>query len=271
MNIMKLLKNILTAAALVFMAAGLSSCYFRISDDAKKQLKYDMRYSMHTAEGEVDTVTYNPGEFHSVCNKGGIDDVLVIQTENEFKVEVISYEMMTDSIRVTNENGVLTVGLTDKTARIFGPIQIRVYAPSLNGITSTRSSNLLISDYKGDSLSIETVGSGNIKAFNLNITGKLSVLGTGSGDHEFRHVTAGEMVIDKKGSGDGEYSDLNIGTLSVTSTGSGDATLSGKADSVTFHKSGSGDIDASELKAKSVKTQESGSGDLIVNDESINK
>lgn len=266
MNIMKLLKNILTAAALVFMAAGLSSCYFRISDDAKKQLKYDMRYCMHTAEGEVDTVTYNPGEFHSVCNKGGIDDVLVIQTENEFKVEVISYEMMTDSIRVTNENGVLTVGLTDKTARIFGPIQIRVYAPSLTGITSTRSSNLLISDYKGDSLSIETVGSGDIKAFNLNITGKLSVLGTGSGDHEFRHVTAREMVIDKKGSGDGEYSDLNIGTLSVTSTGSGDATLSGKADSVTFHKSGSGDIDASELKAKNVSTQRnSGSGDITIN------
>lgn len=79
------------------------------------------------------------------------------------------------------------------------------------------------------------------------------------------------MVIDKKGSGDGEYSDLNIGTLSVTSTGSGDATLSGKAESVTFSKTGSGDIDASELKAKSVKTQESGSGDLIVNDESINK
>lgn len=79
------------------------------------------------------------------------------------------------------------------------------------------------------------------------------------------------MDIARSGSGDGEYSDLNIGTLSVTSTGSGDATLSGKADSVTFHKSGSGDIDASELKAKSVKTQESGSGDLIVNDESINK
>ncbi len=271
MNIMKLLKNILTAAALVFMAAGLSSCYFRISDDAKKQLKYDMRYSMHTAEGEVDTVTYNPGEFHSVCNKGGIDDVLVIQTENEFKVEVISYEMMTDSIRVTNENGVLTVGLTDKTARIFGPIQIRVYAPSLTEITSAKSCNMRISDYKGDSLIIETVGSGDLKAFNLDITGKLTVQGTGSGDHELKHITAGEMVINKKGSGDGEYNDLNIGTLSVTSTGSGDATLSGKADSVTFHKSGSGDIDASELKAKSVKTQESGSGDLIVNDESINK
>ena len=178
---------------------------------------------------------------------------------------------MTDSIRVTNENGVLTVGLTDKTSKIFGSIQVRVYAPSLNGITSTRSSNLLISDYKGDSLIIETVGSGDLKAFNLDITGKLTVQGTGSGDHELKHITAGEMVINKKGSGDGEYNDLNVGTLSVTSTGSGDATLSGKADSVTFHKSGSGDIDASELKAKSVKTQASGSGDLIVNDESINK
>ncbi len=269
MNIMRILKNILTAVALVITATGLSSCYFRISDDAKKQFKYDMRYRMHDEEGEVDTVTYTPGEFHSVCNNGGIDDVMVVQTENEFKVEVISYKMMTDSIRVTNENGVLTVGLTDKTARIFGPIQVRVYAPSLKEITSTKSSNLLISGYKGDSLSIETVGSGNIKAFDLEISGKLTVLGTGSGNHELRHITAGKMVIDKKGSGDGEYSDLNVGTLSVTSTGSGDATLSGKADSVTFHKAGSGDIDASELKAKSVETQKSGSGDLLVNWESV--
>lgn len=266
---MKLLKNILTAAALVFMAAGLSSCYFRISDDAKKQFKYDMRYRMHTAEGDVDTVTYNPGEFRSLRSKGGIDDVMVIQTENEFKVEVISYGMMTDSIRVINENGVLTVGLTDKTARIFGPIQIRVYAPSLTSITSTNFGNLRLSGFKADSLYIETAGSGNIKAYNLKITGKLTVRGTGSGDHDFNHITAGEMVIDKKGSGDGEYCGLNVGTLSVTSTGSGDTTLSGKADSVTFHKTGSGDIDASGLKAQSVKTRESGSGDLIINWESV--
>lgn len=266
---MKLLKNILTAAALVLMAAGLSSCYFRLSDDAKKQFKYDMRYRMHEAEGEVDTVTYNPGEFNSVCSKGGIDDVMIVQTKNEFKVEVISYKTMTDSIRVTNESGVLTVGLTDKTGRIFGPIQVRIYATSLTDISSTRSSNLRISGYKGDSLKIENVGSGYVKAFNLEISGNLTVQGTGSGDHEFKHITAGEMVIDKKGSGDGEYSDLNVGTLSVTSTGSGDATLSGKVDSVTFHKAGSGDIDAGGLKAKSVKTQESGSGNLTINWESV--
>ncbi len=269
MNIMKLLKNILAAAALVIMAAGLSSCYFRLSDDAKKQFKYDLRYRLCDAEGEVDTVTYSPGEFNSICDFRGIDDVIVIQTGNESKVEVIAYNTMIDSVRVTNENGELKIGFTNKTARIFGPIQARVYTPNLTRINATCYGNVRISGFKSDSLYIKSVGSGNIKAFNLELSGKLTVLGTGSGDHEFRHVTAGEMVIGKKGSGDGEYSDLNIGTLSVTSTGSGDTTLSGKADSVTFHKTGSGDIDASELKAKSVKTRESGSGDLTVNRESV--
>lgn len=268
LNIMRIFKKILTAAALLIAAVALSSCYFRISDKAKRELKYEMRYLMHDAEGEVDTVTYNPGEFHSVRNDV-IDDVVVIQTGNEYKVEVISYDMMTDSIRVTNEDGVLTVGFTDKTSRIFGPTQVLVYTPTLTGITSTNFGNLRLSGFKGDSLSIETAGAGNIKAYDLKITGKLTVRGTGSGDHEFRHVDAGEMVIDKKGSGDGEYRDLNVGTLSVTSTGSGNACLSGKAGSVTFHKTGSGDIDASELKAKHVETQESGSGDLIVNRESV--
>ena len=267
MNIMRIFKNILTATAIVLMAAGLSSCYFRFSDDAKKQFKYDMRYRMHTAEGEVDTVAYTPGEFHSARCKGGINDVMIVQTENEFKVETISYEMMTDSIQVTNENGVLTVGFTNKTARIFGPTQVRIYAPALTSISSTESSNIRISGYHGDSLRIETIGSGLIKAFNLEISGKLTIIGTGSSDHELKHITASEMVIDKKGSGDGEYSDLNVGTLSVASNGSGDAKLSGKADSVVFSKAGSGDIDASELKAKHVETRKSGSGDLIINGE----
>lgn len=263
-------KNILTAAALVLMTAGLSSCYLRLNGDAKKQFKYDMRYRMHEAEGEVDTVTYNPGVFHSVSNENGIDDVMVIQTENEYKVEVISYETMTDSIRVTNEDGVLTVGLTDKTSKIYGPVQVRVYSPSLTKISTKNYTNYRLSGYKGESLCLMTAGSGGVKAFNLEISGKLTILGSGSGDLELRHITAGEMIIDKKGSGDGAYSDLNVGTLSVTSKGSGDATLSGKADSVIFHKSGSGDIDASKLKAKHVETQESGSGDLIINWKSTN-
>ena len=269
MNIMRIFKNILTAAALVLTAAGLSSCYFRLSDNAKKQFKYDMRYRISDLGGEIDTVTRNVGEFNSIDIDIILNDMIFVQTEDEFKVEVIAYDDLIDSIHTTNDNGVLRIYNSKYNSEIQGMTQVRVYAPTVNSITNRGCGDIRISEYKGDSLNIETIGSGDLTAFNLDISGKLTIQGNGSGDHEFRHITAGEMVIDKKGSGDGEYSDLKVGTLSVTSTGSGDATLSGKADSVIFHKGGSGDIDASELKAQNVKTRKSGSGDLIINWESV--
>ena len=268
MNIMRIFKNILTATALVLMAAGLSSCYFRLSDDAKKQFKYDLRYRVSDRGGKIDTVTRNVGVFNSIDIDILLNDMMFVQTEEEFKVEVIAYDYLIDSIHTTNDNGVLRIHNGKYNSEIQGMTQVRVYAPSVSGITNKGSGNIRISEYAGDSLRIETAGSGDIKAFNLELSGKLTVQGTGSGDFEFRHITAGEMVINKKGSGDGEFSGLNVGTLSVTYKGSGDATLSGKADSVTFNKAGSGDIDASGLKAMHVNTRESGSGDLIINWES---
>ena len=269
MIIMRIFKNILTATTLVLMAAGLSSCYFRLSDDAKKQFKYDMRYRVSDRGGNIDTVTRNVGKFNSIDIEILLNDMMFVQTEDEFKVEVIAYDYLIDSIHTTNDNGVLRIHNGKYSSEIQGMTQVRVYAPSVSGITNRGSGNIRISDYKGDSLSIETVGSGNLMAFDLKISGKLTIRGTGSGDHDLEHVTASEMIIDKKGSGDGEYSDLNIGKLSVTSKGSGDATLSGKADSVIFNKAGSGDIDASGLKAMHVNSRESGSGDLTINRESV--
>ena len=248
MNIMRIFKNILTAAALVFMATGLSSCYFRFSDNAKKQFKYDLRYRVSDCGGKIDTVTRDVGEFHSIEIDVLLNDVMLVQTEDEFKVEVIAYDNLIDSIHTTNNNGQLRIYNGKYNSEIQGMTQVRVYAPSVSGITNRGSGDLRISGYTGDSLRIETVGSGDLVAYNIKISGKLTVKGTGSGDHELRHISAGEMSIDKKGSGDGEYRDLKVGILSVASAGSGDATLSGKADSVSFNKTGSGDIDASELK-----------------------
>ena len=262
MNIMRIFKNILTAAALVLMAAGLSSCYFRFSDDAKKQFKYDLRYRVSDCGGKIDTVTRDVGEFHSIEIDVLLNDAMFVQTEDEFKVEVIAYDDLIDSIHTANDNGLLRIYNGKYNSEIQGMTQVRVYTPVVNSITNRGSGDLRISGYTGDSLRIETVGSGDIKAFNLELSGEPTIKGAGGGDHKLTHSTAGEMVIVKEGSGDGEYSDLKVGTLSVTSTGSGDATLSGKADSVTFHKTGSGDIDASGLKADNVRADRAGIGSI---------
>jgi hypothetical protein len=262
---MKTSKNILTATVLAVTAMSLSSCYIRISDNMKLQLKNELRYKLSECDMKIDTATCRPGVFHAIDIEDGIDDVLIIQTEDETKAEVIAYEIMAGSIELVNDEGVLKIGLRHNTANIYGPIQIRVYTPSLSSVSSNgNSGDIRISEFKGDSLNIETSGSGDIHAFGLDIAGKLTVKGTGGGDHEFRHVSAKEMIIEKEGLGDGTYDDLDVGFLDLTSTGSGHATFTGKAGSAILRNTGSGNIDASGLKTGKVDTKENGSGVITV-------
>ncbi len=233
------------------MVAGLSSCYFRFSDKTKKLLKNELRYTLSDLDVKIDTVTYN------------VDDIVIVQTEGESKVDLMACDFLIDSILVTNEEGTLKVRLNDGTSRPQGRIKVQVYAPALCSISNNGCGDISISAYKGDSLSIKTSGSGDVIATNLEIAGKLSVHSVGSGDHEFEHITAANMDIARSGSGDGCYADLNVATLSVASSGSGDITLSGETGSASLNRVGSGDIDATHLKANTLKVNESGSGTTL--------
>ena len=192
---MKLLKNILTATVLVIMAAGLSSCYFRFSDKTKKLLKNELRYTLSDLDVKIDTVTYNVGQFNAVDIDMITDDIVIVQTEGESKVDLMACDFLIDSILVTNEEGTLKVRLNDGTSRLQGRIKVQVYAPALCSISNNGCGDISISAYKGDSLSIKTSGSGDVIATNLEIAGKLSVHSVGSGDHEFEHITAANMDI----------------------------------------------------------------------------
>lgn len=255
MNIMKLLKNMITVAALVLTAAGLSSCYIRISENARERLKSEIILNKAVAEGEVDTLTYNPGSFDSIHVDGSINELTVEQQDGDPKVEIIVLECMRDSVRITNEDGKLRIGFSDGTGWVAGPAKVCVYTQSLNKIIS-QSADIGIYSYNGDSLSIESSGSGVIEAFNIDLSGALTVNVAGSGDQDLRHITAAELTLIKAGSSDGDYSDINVGKLSVVSAGSGDTQISGKAESATISKKGSGEIDTTDLKVKDLHTED---------------
>jgi len=164
---MKFLKNILTIAALVLMAAGLSSCYFRFSDKTKKLLKNELRYTLSDLDVKIDTVTYNVGQFNAVDIDMNMDDIVIVQTEGESKVDLMACDFLIDSILVTNEEGTLKVRLNDGTSRPQGRIKVQVYTPALCSISNNGCGDISISAYKGDSLSIKTSGSGDVIATNL--------------------------------------------------------------------------------------------------------
>lgn len=263
MNIMKFLKNTLTIAALVLMSAGLSSCYFRFSDKTKNQLKNELRYTLSDLDIKIDTATYYVGQFNAVDIDMIMDDIVIVQTEGESKVDLMACECLLDSILVTNEEGTLKVRISNCSSRLQGRIKVQVYAPALCSISNNGCGDIRISGYKGDSLSIKTSGSGDVIATNLEIAGKLSVHSVGSGDHEFEHITAANMDIARSGSGYGSYTDLNVATLSVASSGSGDITLSGETGSASLNRVGSSDIDATHLKANTLTVNENGSGTTL--------
>lgn len=254
MNIMKAIKNILTAAALIVMATGLSSCYFRLNERAKAQFKNNLNYKL-SGSTKIDTVTFNVGEFQSISQEKSLDDLIFIQTDGEYKVKIVAYPETVDSVFVKNDDGMLKIGVNySKTTT--GPVQAWVYAPSVKTIARAGSGNITISKYSGDTLMLVGAGSGNIKAYDLDLSGLLMVSGAGSGDHDFRRVKAEELMILKAGSSDSEFKDINVNKVSVASIGSGDTMLSGKAESVSISKKGSGEIDTKWLKAKEIETEE---------------
>lgn len=254
MNIMRIFKNIITAAALTITAAGLSSCYIRINNDLKAQFKNDLRYMLNKDMAK-DTVTFDVGEFESITQEKSLDDLMFIQTDGEYKVKIVAYSETVDSVTVNNEDGTLRIGCDCDKATI-GPVQAWVYAPSIKAISTVGSGNVRIGEYSGDSLVITAAGSGLIKAFNLDLSRVLMVNAAGSGDQKFRHISAEELIIIKAGSNDGDFSDINVGKLSVASIGSGDTKFSGKAESATISKKGSGEIDTNDLKVKDLHNED---------------
>ena len=252
MNIMKILKNTITVAALVLTAVGMSSCYIRISDDQKARLKDDLRYEFDI---DMDTVTFDVGKFQSISQERSLDDVVFIQTDGEYRVKIAAYSESIDSVTVNNENGTLRIGVKSEKSTL-GPVKAWVYAPSIKGISTVGSGDLSIEEYSGDSLVITAAGSGSIYASYLDLTGVLMVNGAGSGDQDFRHITASELVIIKAGSSDGSYSDINVGKMSVASVGSGNTEISGEAKSASITKKGSGEIDTTNLKVKDLDIED---------------
>ena len=252
MNIMKISKNILTAAALIITAAGLSSCYVRISKEQKAMFKNDLEYI--DSQMDKDTVTFEVGEFESFSQERSLDNITFIQTDGEYKVEIAAYSQFVDSVFVHNNDGTLRIGVNGEKSTL-GPISAWVYAPSIKEIQTVGAGDLIIDGYTGESLNLTSTGSGDIKGFNIDLSGTLMVSVAGSGDQDFRDVTAAELVINKAGSADGCYSEINVGKLSVTSAGSGDTQFLGEAGSATFSKKGSGEIDTSHLKVQDISVE----------------
>ena len=219
---MKIMRTSIMAAALAITAAFTSSCYIRVSDEAKKELKEKLEFEKEVREqtyvGE-DPVIIHPGAFTKLVLSDWAD-VKFVQREGEPEVVVTGTYRSRDLVTVENEDGVL--GIYYKTfagMSFYNDETITLYAPGFKILDKS-----------------------------------------GSGDFE-GGIRCDSLVIRKSGSGDIDMK-VEAELLDVSSIGSGDVKLEGYVGKLIIEKSGSGDIDAASLEAKDVSVNKTGSGDI---------
>lgn len=244
---MKTIKRIIAASLTVLVAMSTTSCYIRISKDAKEELKDRLRYEQEMGEvvyDESDSLVINPGSFNALFNRSGLD-ITYILSDCEPKVVITGKHKSRDQILVENKYGDLEISYKSELGIVITRDEkVTVYAPGIEKLDNNGSGDIFV---KG--------------SFEANT---LEILNRGSGDIDFEKVLlSGPLSITNQGSGDIDLERCQIdGSVTVSNKGSGDITMNGSAGETTVLNSGSGDIDISRLETNSINVTSKGSGEV---------
>ena len=233
--------RLILAACLAATGLCTTSCYIRISDKAREEIRQRIQASEKVYDLS-DTLIYHVGEFSKVEAIGHID-VDFYQREGEPEVIVRGTHATRDSIRVENVDGTLRLSYSNMVGLGFDEY-VTIYAPGITVLDHSGSGDFSIhSPFTCDSLEIQSIGSGDVTIEGCTVNGPATVGKSGSGDIS---------------------GTINSGTMTICLIGSGDISIVGKTGDLAISKNGSGDLDCSRLEAASVEVKEkTGSGDLV--------
>lgn len=243
---MKSIKITIAAIALAAAAAGASSCYIRISDEAKEKIKSEISYRKVFSEvvySESEPAVFHPGKFNSLEVSNWMD-VTFIPREGEPEVLVSGTHRSRDEVKVENEAGTLRIffNTNDRGVIVANDENVTIYAPGISVLNKVGSGDIHFGKtLRGQSLTISASGSGDVIMDECEISGPITINKTGSGD--MRATIRGDVVY-------------------VTAEGSGDVNLEGSANELILYKSGSGSFYSGYMEAKKVTASVSGSGEV---------
>lgn len=244
---MKSIKSTIAVIALALTAAGASSCYIRMSDEAREKIKKEISYRRTFSEvvySKSEPAVFHPGEFTRLEVRDWMD-VTFIPCEDEPEVQVTGTHRSRDEVKVENEGGTLRIyfNKNDRGVVVANDEDVTIYAPGIHLLDKDGSGDIHFEKtFRGETLTIDASGSGNVIIDGCEISGPVTISKDGSGD---LHLTA------------------NCGSASVTVSGSGDTTLEGSTGSLTLDKQGSGSFYSGNMEAKKVTINNvSGSGEV---------
>ena len=253
------IKTIIKVAALAATIMSLSSCYIRLSDSAREDIRKNFP---RVTYGELDSVVYRPGDFSKMTASGRFDVIFVADTTDP-RVVVVGRSNLRDSVKVKNDDGTLRIF---RIVESHSDEKVIVFHPGVNDVTSYGSGDIHFrGTFHTDTLRLRN-GSGDLSADSMLDCEVLYLQNNGSGDVK-GSFSCRKAYVDGVGSGDMRLTIRGADSLRVDLRGSGDMRIDGDAVNVDFSKAGSGDVDARNLKAGKVTvSSKSGSGELRYKD-----
>jgi hypothetical protein len=211
---------------------------------------------------------------------------VVIQAQGPSSVELTGPRNQLDEVETEVRGATLMVRPRKRTFGLSfssreNNVTVRIRMPQLERLSNKGSGTLEVSQVRGERLTVDSGGSGDVR-----ISGSvrsLTLSTHGSGNNALRQLQADSVTLDMHGSGDvtlaglrqqlradiGGSGNLDVADMRTTRVdvalhGSGDARLSGSGGDLHAELSGSGDLLACGLSVDSVSTQQRGSGDACV-------
>ena len=219
-----------------------------------------------TLRGNDDILTEERtvGDFSQLL-VNGIFDITFIQTEagGQPRVEITTSSNIIPFVEAVSQDGLLTLGMSEKHRYNVKKIKVRVWGPTLRGVEKRGAGDMVIEDgLVSDTFQAVLKGAGDLVMKDLDVSGDASFLVQGAGDVVVRGIDADNIDAQVQGAGGIVISGADTDRISVVIKGAGDASLSGQANTAVLAIKGAGSIDARGLKAQNYDVTRTGAGSV---------
>ena len=193
------------------------------------------KFGQATGSGVMKIEKRTVPSFTSVSVSGAYDVEIVVQKEQNLELE--GDDNLLSLISTDVRGGVLEVS-NSKSLSTRNKLRLRISVPSLEGISSSGASDIIISSVKSDDFNIDVSGAGSLK-----VSGETSALEmklSGAGDVDAKDLHAQKVKVNSSGAATADV--YATEELRADVSGAGSVNYYGDPKSVKEDTSGAGSV-----------------------------
>lgn len=193
------------------------------------------KFGQATGSGTMKVEKRTVPSFNAIHLSGAYDAEIVVQKEQRLEIE--GDDNLLPLITTEVKSGVLDIG-NSKSFSTKNKLHLRISVPSLDAISSSGASDIVISSVKSDGFSIDISGAGSLQV--SGETQSVEIKQSGAGDVDAKELHAAKVNVDLSGAASADV--YASEELRASVSGAGNVNYYGDPKTVNKDVSGAGSI-----------------------------